>query len=74
MKKYRVEKKGENIIITPDRNGKYRADTAEEIRGVIENPHFRTLTAEVKLGRRWYPLRPVDKRTFPCVKELARQQ
>jgi len=56
MNRYRVEKIDNKMIVILDRKGNYRALTAEEIEKAFSDPRFRTVTAEVRIGKCWYPL------------------
>jgi hypothetical protein len=62
MRRYRVERIDDKMIVTPDRKGKYRAATAEEIQKALSDPNFSTTTAEVLIGKSWGPLARIDKR------------
>lgn len=55
--RYNATKVGGEIIITPDRAGRYRATTPEEVRRALSEPKYQTTTAEVLTGNIWYPLR-----------------
>ena len=57
MKRYSVTKIAGEMVVTPDKEGKYRASTSEEIKRALSEPRHQTTTAEVLIGNTWYPLR-----------------
>lgn len=62
MRRYTVEKIDGRMVVTPNRKGEYRAVTAEEVEEALKNPYFKTLTAEVLIGKHWRPLRRAGNR------------
>ena len=56
MKRFRAEKIGNEMVITENRRGHYKANNAEEIRLALTWLSYKHQTAEVLVGRRWLPL------------------
>ena len=62
MRRYKVERIDNEMVVHPNRMGKYRATTAEEIKEALTIPKFKTTTAEVLIGNRWETLgRPLRR-------------
>ena len=56
MKRYRVEKIDGEMVVTEDRKGLYRAASPNEIQRALTELEYCTTTAEVLIGRIWFPL------------------
>jgi len=57
MKIYSVAKVDGEMIITPNRKGRYRADSAEEIKRALTELGYIPPTAEVRVSKTWFPLK-----------------
>lgn len=50
------------MVVTPDNNGNYRAESKVEIFNALTYLNYKTQTADVKIGLTWHPLRRTLKK------------
>ncbi len=56
MRRYSAKRVDNQIVVTPDIRGKYRASASIEIKDALSKLDYKTTTAEVLIGNKWLPL------------------
>ena len=58
---YRVERVNREMVVTPDPDGNYRANSAEAVKMALSNPNPPD-GVDVKIGNKWFPIKRVNRR------------